>query len=167
MLRSRLRRLSNHEAPISAPASVSRRARRAPSGMRSVGEPKPSRPSAAPTRRSRRRRDLVRIVEDELRLTSCRPCSPSRCRAGTSTALGSTRIFTPLVLDHLVGRADLMGVFHRVGLPGAAAVLIRRASPTISESARLVSSVIRCAAASVSFMTCGRGPRLRLGGGRW
>src|SRR5882757_2818888 len=30
-------------------------------------------------------------------------------------------------------------------------------SPTISESARLVSSVIRCAAASVSFITCGRG----------
>src|SRR6185312_6975798 len=29
--------------------------------------------------------------------------------------------------------------------------------PTISESARLVSSVIRAAAASVSFMTCGRG----------
>src|SRR5882757_10217655 len=29
--------------------------------------------------------------------------------------------------------------------------------PTISESARLVSSVIRCAAASVSFITCGRG----------
>src|ERR1051325_10628357 len=30
-------------------------------------------------------------------------------------------------------------------------------SPTISESARLVSSVIRAAAASVSFITCGRG----------
>src|SRR5882762_9820121 len=29
--------------------------------------------------------------------------------------------------------------------------------PTISESARLVSSVTRAAAASVSFMTCGRG----------
>src|SRR3984885_9249975 len=29
--------------------------------------------------------------------------------------------------------------------------------PTISESARLVSSWIRCAAASVSFITCGRG----------
>src|SRR5207247_744873 len=29
--------------------------------------------------------------------------------------------------------------------------------PTISESARSVSSVMRCAAASVSFMTCGRG----------
>src|ERR1700709_536370 len=30
-------------------------------------------------------------------------------------------------------------------------------SPTISESARLVSSAIRAAAASVSFITCGRG----------
>src|SRR5436305_1287405 len=29
--------------------------------------------------------------------------------------------------------------------------------PTISESARLVSSAIRAAAASVSFITCGRG----------
>src|ERR1700712_2169364 len=30
-------------------------------------------------------------------------------------------------------------------------------NPTISESARLVSSAIRSAAASVSFITCGRG----------
>jgi hypothetical protein len=30
-------------------------------------------------------------------------------------------------------------------------------NPTISESARLVSSVIRAAAASVNFITCGRG----------
>src|SRR5205823_14913098 len=37
--------------------------------------------------------------------------------------------------------------------------------PTISESARLVSSVIRCAAASVSFMTCGRGRGFGLAAG--
>src|SRR5882724_6080469 len=37
--------------------------------------------------------------------------------------------------------------------------------PTISESARLVSSVMRCAAASVSFMTCGRGRGLEAGKG--
>src|SRR3569833_4484438 len=37
--------------------------------------------------------------------------------------------------------------------------------PTISESARFVSSVIRCAAASVSFITCGRGRTLGLAEG--
>src|SRR5882757_5995124 len=37
-------------------------------------------------------------------------------------------------------------------------------SPTISESARLVSSVIRAAAASVSFITCGRGRGFALAG---
>src|SRR5205823_11833136 len=37
--------------------------------------------------------------------------------------------------------------------------------PTISESARLVSSVMRAAAASVSFMTCGRGRGFGLGAG--
>src|SRR3954454_21208040 len=36
--------------------------------------------------------------------------------------------------------------------------------PTISESARLVSSVIRAAAASVSFITCGRGRGFGLAG---
>src|SRR3954469_19224288 len=36
--------------------------------------------------------------------------------------------------------------------------------PTISESARLVSSVIRAAAASVSFNTCGRGRGFGLAG---
>src|SRR5882757_6423070 len=37
-------------------------------------------------------------------------------------------------------------------------------SPTISESARLVSSAIRVAAASVSFITCGRGRGFALAG---
>src|ERR1700730_16472989 len=36
--------------------------------------------------------------------------------------------------------------------------------PTISESARLVSSVIRAAAASVNFITCGRGRGFALAG---
>src|ERR1700712_4774743 len=36
--------------------------------------------------------------------------------------------------------------------------------PTISESARLVSSAIRAAAASVSFITCGRGRGFALAG---
>jgi hypothetical protein len=43
--------------------------------------------------------------------------------------------------------------------------LIPTRRPTISESARLVSSVIRCAAASVSFMTCGRGRGFGLAAG--
>jgi hypothetical protein len=37
--------------------------------------------------------------------------------------------------------------------------------PTISESARLVSSAMRWAAASVSFMTCGRGRGFGLAAG--
>ncbi len=50
-----------------------------------------------------------------------------------------------------------MGVFHRIGLAGAAAVLDADTQAHDLGMARLVSSVIRIAAASVSFMTCGRG----------
>src|SRR5260370_20160782 len=74
-----------------------------------------------------------------------------------STALGSTRIFTPLSsTTSSVGRTSW--AYSTVyDCPAQPPFLIPTRKPTISESARFVSSPIRCAAASVSFMTCGRG----------
>src|SRR5215212_9185739 len=67
-------------------------------------------------------RDLVRVVEDELGLQL----------VGLVVHLGAEQEehrlrvdqdFHAPVLDHFVGRADLVGVFDGVGLPGAAAIL--------------------------------------------
>ena len=141
-----------------------------PIPMRHCGEGVSMAPSRRPSRRQLHRfaatagAGLVRVVEDELRLHLVGLVVHLGAEQ-EQHGLGIDQDLDALVLDHFVGRADLVGVFDRVGLPGAAAVLDPDAKPTISESARLVSSVIRCAAASVSFMTCGRGRGFGLAAG--
>src|SRR5260370_23241665 len=65
---------------------------------------------------------LVRIVEDELR----RHLVDLVVHLGAEQkqhGLGIDQDLHALVLDDLVGGADIVGIFDRVGLPGAAAVL--------------------------------------------
>src|SRR5258706_10115457 len=65
---------------------------------------------------------LVRVVEDELR----RHLVDLVIHLGAQQeqhGLGIDQDLHALVLDDLVGRANLMGVFDRIGLPGAATVL--------------------------------------------
>src|SRR5207237_3474486 len=72
--------------------------------------------------------DLVGVVEDELGLHLVGlvvhlGAKQEQDRLGIDQDLHAT------VLDHFVGRTDLMGVFHRVGLASAAAVLDSDAKP--------------------------------------
>ena len=66
--------------------------------------------------------DLVRVVEDELRLHLVGLVVHLGAEQ-EQHGLGIDQDLDALVLDHLVGGTDLVGIFDRVGLPGAAAVL--------------------------------------------
>ena len=65
---------------------------------------------------------LVRVVEDELRLHLVGLVVHLGAEQ-EQHRLGIDQDLDALVLDDLVGRLDVMGVFDGVGLPGAAAVL--------------------------------------------
>src|SRR3954454_22142005 len=67
-------------------------------------------------------RDLVRIVEDELGLHLVGLVVHLGAEQ-EQHRLGIDRDLDAAVLDHLVGGADFMGIFDRVGLAGATAVL--------------------------------------------
>src|SRR6516165_9220922 len=67
-------------------------------------------------------RDLVRVVEDELRLHLVDLVVHLGAEQ-EQYGLGIDQDLHALVLDDLVGRTDFMGIFHGVGLSRAAAVL--------------------------------------------
>src|SRR6185295_10846223 len=93
-----------------------------------------SRSMRRPTRRSNRGRlqlhrlaaaaggNLVRVVEHELRLHLVGLVVHLGAEQ-EQHGLGVDQDLDALVLDHLVGGADLVGIFYGVGLAGAAAIL--------------------------------------------
>src|SRR6201991_2747019 len=66
--------------------------------------------------------NLVRVVEDELGLHLVGLVVHLGAEQ-EQHGLGVDQDLHALILDHLVGRTDLVGIFDRVGLTGAAAIL--------------------------------------------
>ena len=107
---------------------------------------------------------LVRVVEDELGLHLVGLVVHLGAEQ-EQHGLGIDQDLDALVLDDLVGRADVMGVFDRVGLPGAAAVLDADAQADdlgIGALGQLGNALRR---GFGQFHDLRTGPRLRLGGG--
>src|SRR6202012_6273733 len=67
-------------------------------------------------------RNLVRVVEDELGLHLVGLVVHLGAEQ-EQHRLGIDQDLDALVLDHFVGGANIVGIFYRVGLPRAAAVL--------------------------------------------
>src|SRR3954468_14342604 len=124
MVRRRVSAVSNHAAPYLASGHPSRRARCALLRMRSR--------RAERGLHLRRRQlhglaaatggNLVRVVEDELGLHLVGLVVHLGAEQ-EQHGLGIDQDLAATILDHLVGGPHFMGVFDRVGLPGAAAVL--------------------------------------------